>query len=160
MHERGEKDAFTFDIWFHFKNLMPPDDVCLDVLFNRKLLTFVMGSQLGTLTVWKCGTENNCIHTFDPVGKPITSLQSHPREPLYFISASLDSVIRVYDLRKYLHIYSFEIDQVVKYIKLIDTHLFACYFDNGHLKTGQIDNIANLFLTRQQVVRSVGKMFK
>ena len=45
VHERNTKDEFTFDIWFHFKNLMPPDDVCLDVLFNRKLLTFVMGSQ-------------------------------------------------------------------------------------------------------------------
>ena len=45
-------------------------------------------------------------------------------------------MIRVYDLRKYNQIYSFEIDQVVKYIKLIDTHRLACYFDNGHLKTG------------------------
>ena len=68
---------------------------------------------------------------------------------MYFISASLDSVIRVYDLRKYLHIYSFEIDCVLKFIKLVDTHLFACYLDNGLVKSGQLDNIANLFLTRQ-----------
>ena len=52
---------FTFAKWYDFKNLMPPDDICLDVLFHRKLLTFVMASQLGTLTVWKCGTENNQI---------------------------------------------------------------------------------------------------
>ena len=140
---------FTFAKWYDFKNLMPPDDICLDVLFHRKLLTFVMASQLGTLTVWKCGTDNNQIHAFEPCGKAITSLQAHPREPMYFITASLDSVIRVYDLRKYLHIYSFEIDAVLKYIKLVDTHLFACYLDNGLVKSGQLDNIANLFLTRQ-----------
>ena len=148
-HIEQMTEEFTLTKWFDFKNLLPPEDVCLDVLFHRKLLTFVMGSQLGNLTVWKCGRENNLIHTFDPCGKPITSLMEHPRELMYFIAASLDACIRVYDLRKYLHIYTFEIDTGLKFIRMVDTHLFACYLDNGLVKSGQLDNIANLFLTRQ-----------
>ena len=140
---KGETEGeFNLVKWFDFKNLMPPEDRCLDVLFHRKLLTFVTGSQLGNLTVWKCGNEINQIHQFDNCGKAVTSIQFHPREQHYFIAASLDSVIRVYDLRKYLHIYSFEIEQGLKYIRLVDSHLFACYFDDGLVKSGQLDNIA------------------
>lgn len=81
-------------------------------------------------SVYKFGKGNNKLHEYLPVNKAVSSLEMHPRDQNYFIASSLDGNIRVYDLSRYEHIYTYEIGETCLYTRLIDSRLFVCFNSN------------------------------
>ena len=144
-----------------YDNLITSDDLLTEVFFNRKLMNFVTATFYGKLIVWKLTEEAVLVHEFNKNERPITSMAQHPHESNYFIAAGLDSEIRIYDLDQFIHIYSFELPNEfsLRMITMLNGHSFACQYENGEVNSGHLYNIAHLFLTRNQNVKQIGKLF-
>ena len=48
----------------------------------------------------------------------------------------------------------------MRHVKMINPTKFVAYFESGEMKSGSLNNMANLFLTRSSHVNYIGKTFK
>ena len=101
------------------------------------------------------------MHEYLPLQKAVTSLQEHPRDENYFIASSLDGNVRVYDLSRYEHLYTYEIGETTLYTKLINSRLLVSYNQHFELKAAKISHLAVLYQAAFKCkVREIGRIFE
>ena len=145
---------------FKYKNLTKYEDHITDVLLNMKYKYFITSTQQGNLFVWKYQKEKELVHQFDGHLKAVTSLQNVKGQSSAFISASIDNSIRIHSLDNFQELYCFKLTAGVTHVKLIDHQRFACVYNHGTVRLGELQNRARLFHQSQNEVVKIMKCFR
>ena len=130
---------------YKYKNLTKYEDPITDVLLNTTYKYFITSTQQGNLFVWKYQKQKELVHQFDGHLKAVTSLQNVQGQPNAFISASIDNSIRIHSLDSFQELYCYKLDAGVTHVRLIDHQRFACVYNYGIVRLGELQNRAKLF---------------
>jgi hypothetical protein len=148
---------------FDIKGCASQDDPISQVFASRKLLNFAVASKQGCLTIWKLDVDNKhsklMLHDFERLPRPIVDFIAHPREDSYVIAGCLDSNIRVYDIWKCEHIYTFKLPENIKIFRFLSPTIFVGHYENGHMHVGKMNFPTKIMLQSNQNVVKVGRVY-
>ena len=80
---------------------VPEQDNTVDIVYMSKFRYLVIGTSAGELRVHRLVQDNPFITKFKEHTNTITSLKRHPNRDNQFISASLDSTLRIWCLDRF-----------------------------------------------------------
>ena len=135
----------TGEIVGKYHSLTSKEDYITDLIISEEFKYFITSTVFGQIYVWKLNVRSNfisfsdedesgrfknmktkrkLIHSFTGHTKKVTSLAPHPNNTL-FISASLDSTVRIWCLDKFIELYCFSLAAGLTNIVLLNDKLFA-----------------------------------
>lgn len=135
----------TGDCIGKYHSLTSKEDFITDLIISEEFKYFITSTVFGQIYVWKLNvkstfsttdppntvkqeknmkTKRKLIHSFTGHTKKVTSLANHPNNTM-FISASLDSTVRIWCLDKFIELYCFNLTSGITHITLLSDKLFA-----------------------------------
>ena len=129
------------------------------MLYMPKYRYIVIATEMGELVVYKWDTTATLVTDFKGLNKSIKSLARHPFRLNQFITASLDSTIRIWCLEKFACQYVLKIPFEIKNIKMMDNLQFAA-IELHQIQIGKLQDIVQMMHLAQTEVVCLGQCFK
>jgi WD40 repeat protein len=119
---------------FMVKDLVSPEVEITDLRINMEYRYFYNATSTGPIHVWKFDNSKKQIHTFHGHFKEVSCLTPLNSEPDLFVSASLDTTVRIWSLDKFQQLYQLSFNQ--------NFFNFVRVYDNGQrILTSQGDMV-------------------
>ena len=131
--QKNQQDASVYNLQdgshiFSYENLFKEqENIITDILYMPKYRYIVIATELGELVVYKWDSTATLVTDFKGVSKAIRSLARHPYRPNQFLTASIDSTIRIWCLEKFSCQYVLKIPFEIQNIRMMDNLQFAAF---------------------------------
>lgn len=79
-------------------------------MHSHKFGYFIIGTNLGHLSVWKLAAKRTMIHQYEKHVRAISCITQHPEEPNLFLATALDGLMSIYSLDQFTKYYNFSVE--------------------------------------------------